>query len=183
MVPHDPEGLFAAMGGESIAIDRLTEFFEKAIEAAEDDIVGLPEEWYWHGNEIDLHAPWLAALAGRPDLTRTWVAWILDRWYGTGPDGLAGNDDGGTLSAWAVWASVGVYPMAGTDRYVLGWPVFDQVEWTREDGSVLTITRAGDGLAEGAEVSVFVDGQAHDRPDLRHADWSTATTLHFDARP
>ncbi len=181
MVPHDPEALFEEMGGDDIAIERLIEFFDNAVIDAEDDISGLPEEWYWHGNEIDLHAPWMAALAGRPDLTRAHVAWVLDRWYGTGPDGLAGNDDGGTLSAWAVWASFGVYPLAGTDRYVLGWPVFDQVQLTREDGSVLTIQRSGDGLAEGATVTVSLDGEFVDGPALTHDQWATATTLRFEA--
>lgn len=181
MVPHDPEGLFAAMGGDAVAVERLEELFDNAIIDASDDLVGLPEEWYWHGNEIDLHAPWMPALAGRPDLTRKYVAWVLDHWYGTGPDGLAGNDDGGTLSAWAVWAAIGVYPLAGTDRYVLGWPTFDQVQLTREDGSQLTITRSGDGLAEGAEVTVYVDGAPVSTPDLVHAEWSTATTVHFEA--
>lgn len=183
MVPHDPEGLFAAMGGDTAAIERLVEFFDNALIDAEDDVRGVPERWYWHGNEIDLHAPWLPALAGRPDLTRTYVAWVLDRWYGTGPAGLAGNDDGGTLSAWAVWASIGVYPMAGTTRYVLGWPAFDQVEWEREDGSVLQITRTGDGLADGAEVTITIDDAPWTAPDLDHAVWSTASRIHFAAVP
>ena len=181
MVPHDPEGLFATMGGDDVAIERLEEFFDNAIIDAQDDIRGVPEQWYWHGNEIDLHAPWLPALAGRPDLTRTYAAWVLDTWYGTGPDGLAGNDDGGTLSAWAVWASIGVYPMAGTDRYVLGWPIFDQVELDREDGTTLTISRSGDGLADDATVTVYVDDTAISTPDLRHDVWNSATAIRFVA--
>jgi len=182
MVPHDPQGLFTAMGGQQVAVERLTELFDGAKVDATDDVVGIPEDWYWHGNEIDLHVPWLFALAGRPDLTRDAVAWVLDTWYGTGPDGLAGNDDGGTLSAWAVWAMMGVYPMAGTDGYVLGWPVFDQVELDREDGSTLTITRRGDGLAEDAVVDVIIDGATWTAPDLPHSVWSTAETIVFKAR-
>ena len=46
--------------------------------------------------------------------------------YSDQPDGLAGNDDGGTLSAWYVFASLGFYPMAGTPEYVLGEPIWDQ---------------------------------------------------------
>ena len=38
-------------------------------------------------------------------------------------DGLAGNDDGGTLSAWYIFSSFGFYPLAGTERYVLGSPI------------------------------------------------------------
>ena len=31
--------------------------------------------------------------AGRPDLAQRWIRWIMDHKYGTGPAGLAGNDD------------------------------------------------------------------------------------------
>jgi putative alpha-1,2-mannosidase len=170
------------MGGRQVAVERLNELFDGAREDALDDIIGIPEEWYWHGNEIDLHVPFLFALAGRPELTRSAVAWVLDTWYSTGADGLAGNDDGGTLSAWAVWAMIGVYPMAGTDGYVLSWPVFDKVELDREDGSTLTITRSGDGLAEDAEVSILIDGEPWTEPLLDHQLWSTASTVTFQAR-
>lgn len=181
MVPHDPEGLFAAMGGDDTAVERLTEFFEEAAIDAEDDVIGLPEEWYWHGNEIDLHAPWMFAFAGRPDLTRTWVRWVLDTWYGTGADGLAGNDDGGTLSAWAVWAHLGLYPMAGTDRYVLGWPSFDRIELERPLDGPLTIERVGDGLADGAVVIIEADGAEVGEGYLTHDILAGTRTLRFIA--
>jgi len=181
MVPHDPDGLFEAMGGPEVAVERLTELFDGAKEDALDDIVGVPEDWYWHGNEIDIHAPWMFALAGRPDLTREAVRWVLETWYGTGPDGLAGNDDGGTLSAWAVWASLGVYPMAGTDWYVLGWPVFERIELDREDGTTLIITRSGE-LTDNSDVEIAIDGETYTEARLLHSVWSTASTLEFKAR-
>lgn len=181
MVPHDPEGLFAEMGGNAAAIARLEPFFDNAVVDAADSVIGVPEVWYWHGNEIDLHAPFLAALAGRPDLTRRYVDWVLHTWYSTAHNGLAGNDDGGTLSAWAVWASIGFYPLAGTERYVLGWPIFDRIEVDRADGGTLVVTRSGDGLAEGAHVTIWVDGEAWTAPDISHDVLAHATTLRFEA--
>lgn len=182
MVPHDAEGLFAAMGGKAAARARLDEFFELAAVDATDDVVGVPETHYWHGNEIDLHAPWLFALAGDPAGTRRWVHWVMETWYGTGGDGLAGNDDGGTLSAWYVWAAMGLYPLAGTPDYVLGWPVFDRVELDRPDGSTLAIRRTGDGLDPAAMVTVEVDGVALDGPLLSHSALAGAAELHFVAQ-
>jgi predicted alpha-1,2-mannosidase len=180
MVPHDPEGLMQTLG--PTALDRLTEFFDEAALDAGDDIRGVPEEWYWHGNEIDLHAPWLFSYLGRPDLTRRWVRWVMDTWYKPTPDGLAGNDDGGTLSAWYVWAALGLYPMAGTDVYVVGWPAFDRIELDRPGGGPLVITRSGDGLADGAEVELRIDGEPAPGLTLDHATLAAAAALEFRAR-
>jgi putative alpha-1,2-mannosidase len=87
-----------------------------------------PGPYYWHGNEPDIHAAYLFNEAGRPDLTQKWLRWILDHKYGDGYDGLDGNDDGGTLSAWYVFSALGLYPVAGSDRYQLGAPLFEKAE-------------------------------------------------------
>jgi len=60
----------------------------------------------------------------RPDLTQKWVRWILDNKYDNSYVGIDGNDDAGTLSAWYVFSSLGFYPIAGTDIYQLGAPLF-----------------------------------------------------------
>src|SRR5690606_2913892 len=105
MVAHDPEGLAERMGGEAAARARLQEFFEAS--KYEVPIVGV-RNYYWHGNEPNIVAPWLFAAWGDRDSTRDFVHWVIDEMYGTGPDGIAGNDDAGTLSAWLLFASVGL---------------------------------------------------------------------------
>ena len=57
-----------------------------------------------------------------------------------GSDGLDGNDDGGTLSSWYVLAAIGIYPVAGTDRYYIGSPCVDSAVIHFENGRSLTIT-------------------------------------------
>jgi hydroxypyruvate isomerase len=54
------------------------------------------------------------------------VRWILDTYYDDVPDGVPGNDDEGELNAWAVWACLGLYPLAATPggTYVLTSPCF-----------------------------------------------------------
>jgi len=172
-VPHDAPGLFAELGGEDVALERLTEFFERGAQEHEEQAEGIPGTWYWHGNEIDLQAAWLFSLAGRPDLGRQWVRWVMESQYGTGANGLAGNDDGGTLSAWYVWAAMGLYPLAGTDQYVLGDPIFTRVEIDREHAP-LTILRTGTADVD----AIDLDGETLD-VSIDHATLQSGSTLRF----
>ena len=157
MVPHDPEGLFSTIGDNHL--ERLTEFFVE-MEDLDGEAPGVPEVWYWHGNEIDIHAPFLFALAGDVAQGDEWVQWIVENRYSDAPDGLAGNDDGGTLSAWYVWASMGLYPLAGTERYVFTFPIWER---TRVQTAGLDIIR--ESTQRG---SILVDGELSSTPDIWH---------------
>jgi len=119
--PHDLPGLASAMGGRDAMVARLDEFF--ALSSCQSRQRLAPKTWYWHSNEVDLFAPWSYAVLDRPAKTAQWVRWALQNEYGDGPDGLAGNDDAGTLSAWYVFASIGLFPLAGDDFYLIGSPI------------------------------------------------------------
>ncbi len=138
LVPHDPYGLLETLGGTERSLERLEEMFIE-MERTE-PAVGMPEVWYWHGNEPTLHVPWLFAYAGQKELGDDWIDWLMKNRYSDQPDGLAGNDDGGTLSAWYVFASLGFYPMAGTPEYVLGKPIWDQAIFNI-NGREITISK------------------------------------------
>ena len=125
---------------------------------------------------MDIHAPWLFAAMERPDLAYKWVRWTMETWYSTQGDGLAGNDDGGTLSAWYVWAAMGIYPLAGTDRYLLTTPMFDQIEIERPDG-IFTITRDVDAVPS----RVLLNGEALDGWELTHEQLRGGSCLHFES--
>jgi predicted alpha-1,2-mannosidase len=118
----DAKGLIGLFKSKAYFTRELDAFFSKA-----DPEIGhwYPGSYYWHGNEPDIHAPYLFNYAGRPDLTQKWVRWILDNKYTNRYDGLDGNDDGGTLSAWYIFSSLGFYPVAGTTTYQLGAPLFE----------------------------------------------------------
>jgi predicted alpha-1,2-mannosidase len=170
-VPYDTLGLAEAMGGNQALLDYLTRFFENAA-AAEDTI--FPDLWYWHGNEVDIHTAYMFAELGRPDLTERWVSWIMDERYSATPEGLDGNDDGGTLSSWYVFSAAGFYPLAGSDRYLLGVPRFDRMEVDVGDRT-LVIEKKG----EGNVARVEIDGRALDGPYLKHADLIAAEEIVF----
>jgi len=121
----DASGLIKLFKSEDYFISELNSFFEKS-----DPKIGYwyPGSYYWHGNEPDIHSAYLFNYAGRPNLTQKWVRWILDNKYTNRYDGLDGNDDAATLSAWYVFSSLGFYPVAGTDIYQLGAPIFEKAE-------------------------------------------------------
>jgi predicted alpha-1,2-mannosidase len=174
LVPHDPEGLAEIMGGEDIALQRLDAFFEASLDAEKSDVRGIPKPYYWAGNEHDLQVPFLFSAWGQREQTSRWAGWALDTFYGTGADGYPGNDDGGAMAAWVVWTVIGLYPMAGTDRYFLGEPRFSRVELDLPDGTFV-IERSGTGPVRRVEL----DGEALPDESLRHDQLRGGSVLHF----
>ena len=69
----------------------------------------------------------------------------MDKYFTTAPDGIPGNDDTGTMSAWAVFTMLGLYPdCPGEPYYTLTAPVFDRAE-IDTDGGTLVIEKRGEG--------------------------------------
>ena len=132
--PFDPRGLISLFGSPEFFVSELNTFFEKS-----DPVMGKwnPGPYYWHGNEPDIHAAYLFNEAGRPDLTQKWVRWILENKYDTGPRGIDGNDDGATLSSWYIFSALGFYPIAGSDIYQIGAPLFRKAEVTMGEHRLL----------------------------------------------
>jgi predicted alpha-1,2-mannosidase len=123
-VPFDAPGLVSLFKSPAYFVEELEEFFTKSAPG----VGALPNAYYWHGNQPDLYAAFLFNSAGRPDRTQKWARWILDTKYADRENGLDGNDDGGCLSAWYVFASIGLFPTAGTDRYEIASPLWRRAE-------------------------------------------------------
>lgn len=175
LAPHDPEGLAEVLGGAAGARQRLEEFFRAS--TTDEPILGT-RRYYWHGNEPDLVAPWLFAAWGDRAATARWVGWVADEFYGVGPDGIAGNDDGGTLSAWLLLAACGLYPVAGTDRYLVGAPRYPLVVLHREGGD-LRIEAEPDPRTHPIPTRVTLDDEPLDGPYVTHDALHGAHRLHF----
>jgi predicted alpha-1,2-mannosidase len=142
MVPQDVSGLAALMGGRDAAAARLDGFFHD--ENGNWAVLGGNALRYDPTNEPGIHAPWLYDGLGRPWQTQETVRQIVDTAYGTGPAGLPGNDDLGTMSAWYVFAAMGFFPQVpGRAEMLLGSPVFTRVELRRGNGVRLTVRASG----------------------------------------
>lgn len=185
---YDVAGLEALMGGQAALVTNLESFFEQgkadydAIDWSEPLSVGATRRWYWGGNEPDIHAVYLFALAGRPDLTQKWLPWIESEVYTAGADGLPGNDDTGTMSAWLVESMLGVYGVPGTDQYVLGAPAFPQAT-IAVPGGTFTIRAAQVSSANVYVQSVTLNGAPLGQPSIHFADLKAGGTLAFEMGP
>lgn len=172
----DADGLVSLFKDTAYFANELNQFFEKA-----DPERGTwnPGSYYWHGNEPDIHAAYLFNAAGRPDLTQKWVHWILDNKYGSNYDGMDGDDDAGTLSAWYVFSSLGFYPVAGSDVYQLGAPLFPKAE-IKMGGKVLTVVAENYAPENLYVKTVRLNGQLLNRSWFKHAEIADGGTLVFE---
>lgn len=114
-VPHDMHGLIDIMG-EAQFVARLDESFEQF--------------HFDMTNEPDIQYPFLFNyVAGKEYRTQEEVRYAVDKYFTTSPWGIPGNDDAGTLSAWLVFAMMGIYPdVVGEPTYQLAVPSFAQVD-------------------------------------------------------
>jgi predicted alpha-1,2-mannosidase len=167
-VPYDVEGMVEIQyaGDEQAFRDALESYWDN-VYREEDDY--LPDDWYWHGNEPDLHYAYLASILGYWADSSAPIAWVMENRYADGPVGLDGNDDGGTLSAWYLFSALGFYPIAGTENYAVGRPIFERVEL--DMGGNTLVIRAPDS-ADGAAVtrSLEADGTAWTEALVPHSE-------------
>lgn len=172
----DPEGLISLFKSKEYFVNELNDFF-----ALSDSTRGTwtPGSYYWHGNEPDLHTAYLFNSAGRPDLTQKWVRWIMDNKYGTGYDGIDGDDDAGTLSAWYVFSALGFFPIAGSDIYQIGTPLFKKAT-IKIGGNILTIVADNYAPQNKYVHKVWLNGVLLDRFWFKHAEIAQGGTLRFE---
>jgi predicted alpha-1,2-mannosidase len=154
MVPHDPAGLFAAIGGRARAVGRLDRFLRKLNGgggATHADHALL-------GNEPNLNVPWLYNWTRRPFKTQATVRRALLGLYDTSPSGYPGNDDLGTLSSWYVWGALGLYPeVPGSGVLAIGSPLFRRATVRLAGGRKLRIA-AATGRRTSLRRSPYIQG-------------------------
>lgn len=114
-VPFDIQGLARLMGGKQAFIDKLQKVFD--------------ENLYDPANEPDIAYPYLFSyFKGEEWRTQVEVQRLLAKYYTDKPDGIPGNDDTGTMSAWVVFSMMGLYPdCPGSPYYTLTTPTFNKI--------------------------------------------------------
>ncbi len=114
-VPHDVKGLAKLMGGDKAFVNKLQKVFDNDL--------------YDPANEPDIAYPYLfSRFSGEEWRTQKEVTRLLEKYYKDTPDGIPGNDDCGTMSAWAIFSMIGMYPdCPGEPYYTLTTPVFNKV--------------------------------------------------------
>jgi len=177
MIPFDPRGLFEAMGGTEAAVKRLDEFFRTPDGKLSLTTGGLRADMR---NEPSIGAPWLYSFAGQPDKTQQIIRETIRTLWADTPGGIPGNDDLGAMSAWFVWAAMGMHPLTpGRAELVLASPLFPQVVIHRGSGQQITI-RAQNVAADSFYVQrLFVNGRPSTRAWLPESFIAANGTLDY----
>ncbi|MGK3208935.1 GH92 family glycosyl hydrolase [Amycolatopsis sp. MEPSY49] len=191
LVQQDVPGLVDRMGGPAATGKRLDDFFaydellkNPATAVRENWVVG-PYDYYDQfrynpNNEPDLHSPWMYALTGQPAKTSA-VVRAAHTLFTNAPNGVTGNDDLGTMSAWYVFSALGLYPaVPGTGNFVLNAPRFAKSVLHLENGRDVTIKAPG---ADGSELQYVsglkVESRASDRVYVNVDQLKRGATLDF----
>ena len=143
-VPHHVAGLIDLMG-EARFVARLDTLFDTG--------------HYWHGNEPSHQIAYLYNYALQERKTQERVRAILQSEYSPLPDGLAGNDDAGQMSAWYIFSAMGFYPVCpGTPSYAIGSPTFAKVTIHPTSGKDFSIIAHGASPTAIHVDSIRLDG-------------------------
>lgn len=169
-VPHDVQGLVKLMGGKKKFVDKLQSVFDRG--------------YFDVTNEPDINYPHLfSEIKGEEWRTQQLVKETLDKHYANAPGGIPGNDDAGTLSAWAVFNMMGFYPACpGRPDYTLVLPVFDSVTISLDSRyypsrSVTIRKQEKAGVENGRIKYLLVDGVKKNSFRITHEDLTKAKEI------
>ena len=135
MVPHNLSTLIDTIGGNDFAEKRLDSLFTR-LDA------DYHQDWFAAGNEPDFQVPWIYNWIKKGQKTNDVINRIIDEMYSSEEDGLPGNDDLGTMGAWYVFASLGLYPLIpGVGGFSTNIPQFVESKITLGNGNILNISK------------------------------------------
>lgn len=171
-VPHDMPGLIKLMGGDKKFTEKLQSVFDNGFF----DVTNEPDINYPH---------FFSNVKGEEWRTQKIVTELLDKHFTNTPGGLPGNDDTGTLSAWAVFNMMGFYPECpGRPDYTITTPVFDRITISLDirfykTEKLVISTQKPDGNEVRYITDVVVDGRKLDGYRLSHKDLTESKVIRF----
>jgi predicted alpha-1,2-mannosidase len=145
-VQYDVAGIIHLFGGRDAFNAKLDQLFVEQYGTSKfhfldqfPDATGLVGQ-YAQGNEPSFHIPYLYDFSGQPWKAQRRVRQLMDLWYGDGPLGIPGDDDGGETSSWYVFSALGFYPECpGAPVYEIGSPLFSKSIIRLGNGKLFTI--------------------------------------------
>jgi predicted alpha-1,2-mannosidase len=162
-VPHDVKAIITKSGGAAGFINRLDTYFNN--------------NYFNAANEPGFLTPVLYNYAGRPDKAAERVSKILHDQYSTSRSGVPGNDDSGAMSSWFVFHSMGFYPNAGQDVYLISSPLLSKSVIHMENGRDFTVVAKNLTDTNIYVHSAKLNGNNLEQSWFRHTDIKNGGTL------
>lgn len=190
-VPHDAAGLAEAMGGREALLDRLDELMTTepvfrvgsyGFEIHEmSELAAVDFGQCAISNQPSFHIPYLFAALGSPARTQYWSSKLARELFSAREDGLPGDEDNGSLCAWYVFASMGMYPLCpGVPEYVIGSPLYRRMTIQLESGKQVVIEAGGSSEDHPYVRSVRLNGQPHQQLFFTHNQLMAGALIQFE---
>lgn len=157
MIPYDLPGVIHAVGGKDAVNKRLDDYFSQY-----GSYMLNRGPYFYIANEPSFGNPWIYNWSGEPWRAQTVVRKTLADLFSAKPDGMPGNDDLGTTSAWIVFAQLGFFPeIPPVAGFAVNSPTFPEARLLLGDHAVRI-------LAPGAPEQMFVRQLAIDKKPVRN---------------
>lgn len=176
-VPHNVGDLIAIMGGTDRFIENLNQTFREPLGRGKYSFYAqLPDHTgnvgqFSMANEPSLHIPYLYNYAGQPCMTQKRIRTLLKEWFRNDLMGVPGDEDGGGMSAFVAFSSMGFYPVTpGSPTYNIGSPMFPYVKMTLSNGKIFEIIAENCSDENKYIQSATLNGKELNQPWFNHSD-------------
>jgi len=185
-VPQDVKGLAMKYGSYANFAKKLDSLFNVSSkmtgEHQSPDVSGMIGQ-YAHGNEPSHHIAYMYDFVGMDWKTQERVRMIVDSMYHDQPDGYAGNEDCGQMSAWGVWSIAGLYPAnPASGEYMFGSPSADEVN-IQTSGAKFTVKAIHNSKKNVYIQSVKLNGLPYSKNFINHQQLLKGGVLEFVMGP
>ena len=186
-VQHDIAGLTNLLGGKQAAQNRLDQLFRESLGIRKSDFfvngsnsTGMVGQFSM-GNEPSFHIPYLYNYFGAPWKTQKRTRFLLDVWFKDNIFGIPGDEDGGGMTAFVVFSSMGIYPVTpGLPYYNITSPIFEKTAIKLQNGNTFTVVAEGSSKRKKYIQKAFINGKEIFSPFISHQQIMDGATLKLD---
>ncbi|TQR44481.1 GH92 family glycosyl hydrolase [Paenibacillus popilliae] len=189
-VQHDLLGLADLIGGREKLKERLDALFAAdpefkvgsyGFEIHEmSEMAAIDFGQFAISNQPSFHIPYVYTALGYPSLTQYWVRKTMDELFSAQPDGLPGDEDNGSLTAWYVFGAMGIFPLTpGVPQYVLGTPMFKKMTVNLDNGKQIVIEAPNNSSETKYVAGVQINGEHVSNLYINHEQLKNGASLSF----
>ena len=187
---QDIHGLINLMGGRERFTSNLDQLFRESLGHPKYQFLSkFPDSsgmigQYSMGNEPSFHIPYLYNYSGAPWKTQKHIRNLLDVWFKDNIFGIPGDEDGGGMTAFVVFSSMGFYPVTpGLPIYNIGSPVFQEVSINLKNGKTFRIICHNYAKENKYVQSARLNGETLNKPWFAHKDLINGATIELEMGP
>ena len=183
-VQHNMADLINLMGGREAFVRNLDQTFAEPMGRGKREFYEqLPDQTgnigqFTMANEPSLHIPYLYNYAGAPWKTQKRIRQCLATWFRNDVMGIPGDEDGGGLTSFVVFSSLGFYPVTpGFPVYNIGSPLFSDIKVQLPSGKFFHIIARGCSAENKYIQRATLNGKEWNKPWISHEDVANGAVL------